>query len=287
MKLKNLLDTIEFKEGMNSVLDHAFLGSIKEELLQCDEFKEADEIRFIQRPMVQDSHKKTYQAVSYRLGSEGPYPSDEFSINGEERSGDIKFKKICYLYSIIRSPKMYNMPSLNVSYPHGALITPEMFSPLDIVSHRKIILDFPTENMQEMNGLHNEDPRVRLHNLLDDVIDNPDKYLPEGTYGYIIRGLFEEVEVNGITTEMEIGNLNLNYDDQSFRMVTYFDTFVDGGGEVELHLKLAAIPKELETDFMEFLDSLAPGINESTANAPHKKDMIEFFKKHGLELNDR
>lgn len=139
-------------------------------LKQCDEFKDCD-----------------LKIMKFPTGNK--FPGEEKSIFAYSRilHEGSKFGKKCYLYMICLSPTIYEKSDIIHSGKDGNCITPLMYDPETFTHQRKVILSInPTIPPKGLNT-----DRQKIHDLLDEVLDNPDKYKPKGTQGVILRGYFE------------------------------------------------------------------------------------------------
>lgn len=192
MKLKELLK--DSFEGLSQMENNGFptingnvLEQLKDSLIQTDEFKDVDELIIMKFPSVMDDNKKILNAQSYKV------------------SDSTKFKKRCYLYSISLTPEVFDPNAIYNPVKNGACISPTIYNPSDFKIKKKIVLDYFIEDFQD----NFNSKKKELHDLLDDVLNNPDEYRVSGDRGIIVRGIFEEVESEYGNIVVGIGDLKL------------------------------------------------------------------------------
>jgi hypothetical protein len=170
MKLKELLDQI-FKNGPlptnNKLIDYEvsynLLSLIKDKLLECDEFKEVKSLTIINSTVYEGKTSHTAKLTD-----------------------DYIFKGDVYINSISLTPTIYDPENWMKPIKDGCTITPTMYNPENFVPYKKIILNIDVENMAD----NSDGARVHLHKMLDQILENPKDYTPEGTRGILIRGIF-------------------------------------------------------------------------------------------------
>ena len=103
-----------------------------------------------------------------------------------------------------------------------------------------------------------QEQRHILHNLLDDVLNNPEEYKTKGTRHVLVRGLFEVVDKND-GSEVVINHydvdLTANKPDDVGYAVYYLEQNVVKPGEIELRLNNKIIPSHLKD---KFIDDILP-----------------------------
>jgi len=169
MKLKELLQTI-FENDISKEyqLKPEDLKLIKNQLLQCDEFKNVDELIIMDAPNGEFKNKD----------------NSTFNVHAfvHKFMKDTKYKGTCYLYYIGLSPGIYNRPLDQVKNNIGFI--PSLINPHTFESEKIITISVPVDSNKEQI-------KTILLNLVDDL-DNLKEYtLPQGR-NIVIRGLFLE-----------------------------------------------------------------------------------------------
>ncbi len=171
MKLKELLDKI-FENGplpttengrVDYEISYNLLSLIKDKLLECDEFKETNSLTIMETPIQNNVSSHTAKLTD----------------------GNI-FKGNVQIYSISLTPVIYEPENWMNPVKDGCTITPTMYNPETFEPYKKIILNVDVENMVD----NFEKGRVKLHEILDKMLDNPMGYSSKGTRGILIRGIF-------------------------------------------------------------------------------------------------
>jgi len=144
------------------------LEQLKEEILECEEFKYCDEIIFLDYPIVKDGNNESISLPIFKL------------IPGQY------FKGKCYLYCMFLSPPMFIGKDLVKLVKDDAAISPVTYSE-DFKPSRRIVLLYSPETNQIRN---------KLHETLDKILDNPADYQIEGERSVVVRGLFDIIVDN-------------------------------------------------------------------------------------------
>lgn len=179
MKLAELLQIL-FKNGPidnfnNDIGDYLISGDMlknyKDELMKCDEFSEVLDIQFVTLPSIETNNTSTH--VKSYIVKEG-----------------MKLQGNVILYSISLTPEMYS-PNFEI-VKNGASISPSIYSPITFTPYKIISLTWTPELAQDISVTFGENElRKRLHDTLDDILDNPDEYRIKGQRSIMIRGLFD------------------------------------------------------------------------------------------------
>jgi len=169
MKLVELLQSV-YK---NANLEDYFLGPkeltlIKDQLLQCDEFKGVDKLIIMNAPNEEFKNED----------------NSTFLINSfvHKFYKNTKFKGTCYLYCINLSPVFYNKPLQDVKNNVGFI--PKIVDSKDYNLYSKIIISIP-----EYNDTHKNELKTILSNLINDLDNLKDYSLPEER-SIMLRGFF-------------------------------------------------------------------------------------------------
>lgn len=190
MKLKELLSDI-FSNGpldftsMNNgmtysdyMLDKNYLEMFKDMILQCEEFESVTELIIPDRPVfLIDGVGTTCETI--------------------KMVDNMKIRNRCYLYSISITPEIYDPTTMNHHVKNGASLTPIMYNLQTFIPYKEIRMSWSPELVQDVRGWgvpiqdQEIDLRQRLHQTLDDMLDNPHEYLLKGERGVIIRGIFD------------------------------------------------------------------------------------------------
>lgn len=173
-------DITNFKFLKDGIITHEILEKYKKELAQCDEFKEASHIGFMEFPVIQDTYGVTKGAVSVNL-------SENHVFHGYVILNSILAKKVPGGGSI--------SDFMKYGKNNNPIITPvyyniETFNPV-----KYIILNFNPETTQDKYSLGEENEiRIKLTEQLNNVLDSPADYEMNSEYVITLRGLFEEVK---------------------------------------------------------------------------------------------
>lgn len=186
MKLKDLLKDIfsngplpqetTFTGGFDDYcLDRYYLEMFKDMILECEEFEEVDNLIITQYPVFENDNGQV-NAVKNYLMTDG-----------------VKFKDSCYLYSISLTPQMYDPTGKWDYVKNNALITPTQYDRNTFTPLKEFRIAWSPELAQDVRGwslLEQEiSLRERLHQTLDDMIDNPHEYQVHGIRKIMIRGI--------------------------------------------------------------------------------------------------
>ena len=170
MKLKDLLKEALLYPTFNSDTTEIMgetLQQIKDSLLKCEEFIDVDELVLLDAPRL-ITETKSLVCTTMKIGS------------------NTKFKKRAYVYSIYLSSTCFNIDSLSVAFENGANILPKLYDTSNMDFIGNIILQYNPKD---------ENYKENLHKLLNDVLEDPEKYESIGERSIMIRGIFEEIEV--------------------------------------------------------------------------------------------
>jgi len=155
------------------------LDKYKNIIKECDEFAKCDSLDILTMPLVKKVGGGVYTANTIKL------------------SDLMEFKGRCYLLSLGLTPEMYDPSRLIKPVKNGAAIGPTIYDPTDFTPRKHILLTWSPEVVQDILNIDTEqEQRQILHNLLDDVLDNPEEYKTKGFRGILVRGLFEVVDNN-------------------------------------------------------------------------------------------
>ena len=97
--------------------------------------------------------------------------------------------KTMYLYQIMFSPKMYNPEILHTPVKDGCVFGPLLYDPETFYPTRQVVLTFKPTSPQGINNPddYEEVMRQSLRDKLEQVLANPDDYLPEAYRACMIR----------------------------------------------------------------------------------------------------
>jgi hypothetical protein len=162
------------------------LVKYKNIIKECDEFTKCDSLEILSMPLVKGKKDKIYTAETIKL------------------SDLMEFKGKCYLLSLALTPEMYDPNQLLKPVKNGAAMGPTIYDPSTFEPRKHILLTWSPEMAQDLSGTNDElTLRNDIHNLLDDVLDNPDEYKTKGTRYVLVRGLFEIIERGDVTEVKE------------------------------------------------------------------------------------
>ena len=243
MKLKEFLEIALIGEKNESnlrfeenVIYGGNLNKYKHLIKECDEFAKCDSLDILTMPLVKGNDDKIYTSNTVKL------------------SDLMEFKGRCYLLSLALTPEMYDPSQLIKPVKNGAAMGPTMYDPLTFEPRKRILLTWSPEMVQDILNIDTEqEQRQIIHNLLDDVLDNPEEYKTKGFRGILVRGLFEVIDNNdGSEVIRNVYDLDLTAskpDDVGYA-VYYFDQNVVKLGEIEFKLKHKLIPPHLKEMFI-------------------------------------
>jgi hypothetical protein len=186
MKLKEFLEVALIGEENESNLgfeENVIYGKdllkYKQLINECDEFVKCESLDILTMQLVKGKNGEIYTPYTIKL------------------SDLMEFKGRCYLLSLGLSPKMYNPNQLLKPVKNGAAIGPTIYDPLTFEPRKHILLTCSPEVVQDILNIDTEqEQRQILHNLLDDVLDNPEEYKTKGFREVLVRGLFEVIDKN-------------------------------------------------------------------------------------------
>jgi hypothetical protein len=257
MKLNDLLtDLFELNNEKSDflkidTLDNKSLLNIKQYLLECDELKTIENFNIIEIPDVENEKGKIIESKTFKL------------------TGDVKFGNKCYIHSISMSPEIFNPDTIHKPVKDGVCITPTVYDPKSFKPTKQICIEFSPEEIQD-DLLNNEGKKKEeLIELFKKVLDSPDEYRVKGERSFIIRGIFDEITINGETYKEEIGNLNLDYNNQKHFMVMYFNNILNDDNTISIKLDKKYLPNNMKDSFIKKFE------NKKTVT---KEELDEFLK---------
>lgn len=162
MKLKELVKDFSSIKGEE-------LKKIKESILECDEFKNVQSLIILESPVVVGDNDKILSTSQVKI-------QENLSFSGTVYLYDIKVNKNTNDITNILSPIK----------EEGAAVTNCMMGFSGLKPLKKIILDFSIENLQDDDNKE----RNRLHQLLDNVLDNVNSYENNKMLDVFLRGIF-------------------------------------------------------------------------------------------------
>lgn len=263
MKLNYLLtDLFELNKEKSDflkidTLDYKHLLNIKQYLLDCDEFKNIKNFEILEIPDVENENGEIVQSKTFKL------------------CDDVSFGDKCYIHSISISPEIFNPDTIHNPVKDGVCITPTVYDPLTLKPTRKICIEFSPEEIQD--DLVNNDAKKKdeLIELFKKVLESPDEYRIKGERSFIIRGIFNEITINGETYKENVGELNLDYNNQKHFMVMYFDKVLNDDGTMSVKLEKKYLPNPMKGLFIEKFN------NKKNLS---KEELDEFLKSFNTEL---
>jgi hypothetical protein len=204
------------------------LEPLKDELLKCDEFSECEGIDFMDFFFL-EMDGTTYQAQTIKLGD------------------DTKFVGKVTLYNMFFTPEMFDPNKIHTTVKDGALITPTLYDPMTFLPTKKIVLTWNPEIKQDILNIDTEqEQRQILHNLLDNVLENPEEYELKGDRSVLVRGIFKTKKEGSETPPFFTGKPI----DTNGYIGYYMEKNVEGE-EMTFTLKQKIIPKELKEKFIQ------------------------------------
>lgn len=234
INVEGLTDNIIYGEDLEPYVDR---------IKQCEEFSECDEIVIMKFPVTIDEEKNKIESKTYKI-----VPQQ-------------KFKGKCYLLSLSLTPEMFDPKKIYESVLDGACITPTLYDPETFIPRKKIVLEFSPETSQDqsiyafgnpsmindLENIHQEQLKIKLHETIDKIFDNPEMYQVKGEKGVMVRGAFEVVESPSGIENSKLFRLETEKE-------THFSTFFfEKDGEHNLKLSKMVIPIDLREKYMEEL----------------------------------
>ena len=236
------------------------LDKYKNNIKECDEFAKCDSLDILTMPLVKGNDDKIYTSNTVKL------------------SDLMEFKGKCYLLSLALTPEMYDPSQLIKPVKNGAAMGPTMYDPLTFEPRKRILLTWSPEMVQDILNIDTEqEQRHIIHNLLDDVLDNPEEYKTKGFRGILVRGLFEVIDNNDgsdVISNVYDVDLTKNKPEEVGYAVYYFDQNVVKLGEIEFKLKHKLIPPHLKEMFI-----LEVGIDPAKIT---EKMIDDFLENQGI-----
>lgn len=187
MKLKDLLKEIytvrltKFNTVDNGNLyelnkDH--LTMFKEMLLDCEEFRDVDDLIIPNHSVLLMGSHNAINSISLKL------------------CDGVRFINRCYLHSITLTPPLYDPNKMNKFVKNNAMVTPTIYDPENFTPYKEIRLKWSPELAQDVFNIPEEENNLRrdLHDVLDDILDNMNDYQIRPVRGVIVKGVFEYIK---------------------------------------------------------------------------------------------
>lgn len=98
--------------------------------------------------------------------------------------------KTCYLYQIVFSHKIYDVGTfIKTPVKDGCTLGPVIYDPTSFTPLRSVVLTFDVSALQDIDSPEEADDlrRKELHKKLDEMLDNPEEYTPEGKRALLLR----------------------------------------------------------------------------------------------------
>lgn len=173
MKVIELLESITQPDSQVGYPNQTYLHGInleviKDLLLDCDEFKNVTELKFIDNVIFE--YEGELKSVSVRK-----------FVDGETLSGTV------YLYSVELTPAIYHHNKRHSMVKDGCALTPIYYNKDTFSPHKMIFME------TQLSDISETDQRADLHKRLDDILDNPAEYTIKGDRALLMRGVFETI----------------------------------------------------------------------------------------------
>ena len=262
MKLKELIEKItnssdfleksKFKSltPLHQVIYGEELYPYLEEIKNCEEFINCDELHILKTPVTLDGNGNSIISKNYKL-------VDEQSFKGK-----------CYLLSLSLTPEMYDPKKIMEPVMDDAVLTPAIYNPLNFEPKKKIIIEFNPEMLQDQSLYLIGSPsmiedaekevknnlRKKLHETLDKILDNPENYHPKVDKSVMVRGMFEIIDTPKTSEKNEL--FKLETEKQVVSQVFFFENDEESfksSGNITMKLSSMIIPHELKDKFVEEL----------------------------------
>lgn len=177
-------------------LDYKNLLNIKQYLLECDELKNIKNFEILEIPDVENENGKIINSKTFKL------------------CDDVKFGDKCYIHSISVSPEIFNLATIHNPVKDGACVTPAVYDLLTLKPKLKICIEFSPEEIMDDLVINDGKKKEELIELFKRVLESPEEYRVKGERSFFIRGIFNEITINGETYKEDIGELKLDYNNQ-------------------------------------------------------------------------
>lgn len=267
MKLENLINEIltspDFQERLLEnklgIMDVCVYGPnlepYKDKILECEEFAECEELIIMKFPVTIDGDGNKINTKTYKI------------------TENQKFKGKCYLLSLSLTPEMFDPNKMYEPVLNGSCITPTVYDINTFEPRKKIIMEFNPEADQDFERINPENEiRKKLHERLDQILDNPENYRIKGTRGVLVRGVFEIVETQtGITTNHFV---KIDTENETHFSVYFFETNTEDTTENRINLTLSKmeVPIGLKEKYNEILGPKSLHVT--------KDEIIKFLEEY-------
>jgi hypothetical protein len=97
--------------------------------------------------------------------------------------------KTAYVYQILFSPKVYDPKTIHSPVKDGCAFGPLLYNPETFEPSRSITITFSPTYPQDIDSKEDQDEIMKqsLRDKLEQVLANPEDYLPEATRGCMLR----------------------------------------------------------------------------------------------------
>jgi len=230
-------------------LGPAELKELKPRLLECDEFKDVDELIILDSPSL-EHQSGIMPTVTRKMGD------------------DVTFKKRVFLYSISLTPEIYSPEDLNKPVKDNAYISHTVYNALDMTPNKFICLGYSPEGLQDDVFMK----RMQLHTLLDKILDNPQDYIPTPKRGIMLRGICEHVVgKDGGEGQVNLEGMEFNFGEPQFGMIYYTNRGPvtegeDGIPNLAIEIKNKVIPMALAEKYKEEFGDRGVRVTEEEIN---------------------
>lgn len=244
-------DQMNLKYGSTIIYGSDELNPIVNRIKECDEFSDVEKINLLQTPIIHNINGKNETPKTYIL------------------KGGEKFKGKAYILSIELSQEFFKDENLHENIKDGASISPKLFNSENFKPTRKILLEYNPDKYKG-NELVGNDNLIRqeLHDKLDEVLNNPNKYTGNGERSILIRGYFEEIQSPPVKPRSDFYSI---IPEPKAYVAFYMEKEVTENG-VNAKLRQQIIPAELREEYIKKFDGR--GIDVS------KEEIDEFLSNY-------
>jgi hypothetical protein len=168
--------------GDNSIVyGESQMLPILDRIKETDEFSDVEELNLLYAPYVHTINGEKQQIKTYKF------------------KGGEKIKGKAYLISIQLSGEIFYPHNLVENVVDGGAISPKQYDAVNFKPSRQILLDYNPDKYKNFDVADNDNLiRQELHDKLDEILKDKDKYLAKGERVLLVRGYFESIETPNV-----------------------------------------------------------------------------------------
>jgi hypothetical protein len=226
------------------------LKHFKDKILETYEFSDVGEVELLDYPIVHDINGQSQTPKTYLLQG------------GEKIIGK------AHILSIELTREVFKSENLHDNITDGASVSPKLYNEDTFKPFRQILLEYnPDKYKNEEWGSENL-IRQELHDKVDEILENMEKYTAKGSRSILIRGFFEGIEKSPVKPREKFHSI---VPEPKAYVAFYAEKVSDENG-LTAKLKQKIIPAELRDDYLKQFGSR--GIDVSG------EEIEEFLSKH-------